>query len=173
MHCFVGKRRTQVISQELGFSGGKSLHEYHSDLALQIKAVDYVLFDFEPTCEIYEEHGHKRLKIDVKFRHLKPHSRVVLTLFGRKGGQSGWTKLGTNPDWPRQPSQDHRKDLRPEGPVRLFEGVPTMGYDEMKIAVQIDVLGDGSYLYPDRTKEYPKDPPKASPPGSQGSGDGS
>jgi hypothetical protein len=160
MHCFVGKHHASANDAKLGFTKKKTLAEYHSDLALQIDGVDYVLFDFTPTCEIIEEHGHKWLKVDVRFRHLKAHSKVILKLYGRKRGVLAWTELGTNEDWvPRVGGQpyDARTKTKAEGAAPFFDRLPTMGYDEMKIGVQIDVLGDGSYLYPKDPKEFPED----------------
>jgi hypothetical protein len=40
-----------------------------------------------------------------------------------------------------------------EGPAPFYDGIPTKDFDEIKIAVQVDVLGDGTFLYPEDPRE--------------------
>jgi hypothetical protein len=154
MHSFVGKHRLSYIEETESFTHNKKLTEYHGRLDLQLAALDYVLFDFQPTCEIYEEHGRPRLKIDVSFRQLKCHSKVKLKVFGKLNGR--WGPVLHRDDW-RPPVgrtlEDDNTHLRDERAARYIEGVSAEGFDEMKISVQIDVLGDGTFLYPKDAKE--------------------
>ncbi len=153
MHSFVGKHRLDNIDAAEPFTKGKTLAAYHRDLDLQISALDYVLFDFTPTCELYTDNGHRRLKLDVGFRQLRCRSKVQLKLFGCRNGR--WTELGGTDDWRPKgaPPEDARTRLRLETHARFLEGIPAQDYEAMKIAVQIDLLGDGSFLYPPRPKE--------------------
>jgi hypothetical protein len=153
MHCFVGKHRLDMIAAEEAFTKGKDLAAYHTDLDLQLSALDYVLFDFEPTCEIYEEGGEPRLKIDVRFRQLKCRSKVRLHVFGKQDGR--WGQVRHKDDWRPvgKTEEDEQSGLRKERAARYLEGMAAWDFDEMKIAVQIDVLGDGTFLYPEKPKE--------------------
>ncbi len=153
MHSFVGKRRKEYINEKETFTSDKVLGDYHGNLDLQIAAIDFVLFDFEPTCEIYEEHGRPRLKIDVAFRQLKCHSKVRLKVFGKLNGK--WGQVLHRDDWRPvgKTEEDERTHTRKERAARYLDGVAAEGFDEMKISVQIDVLGDGTFMYPKDAKE--------------------
>jgi hypothetical protein len=147
MHSFVGKHRLSYIDDEESFTHGKKLSEYHKDLDLQLAALDDVLFGFHATCEIYEDDGQPRLKIEVRFRQLKAHSKIRLKVFGRQSGK--WAQVFHRNDWrPRvgAPPEDERTHTRKEGAFPVFDGIPAEGFDEMEISVQIDVLGDGTFL---------------------------
>jgi hypothetical protein len=155
MHCYVGRHRQMATTETETFTNNVELWKYHKDINLQIKALDHVLFDFVASCEFYEEHGHSRLKLQVFFRQLKAHSKVILKVFGRKGGGT-WTEMGETDDWRAKagaPPEDSRTRTRMEGPAPFYDGIPTKDFDEMKIAVQIDVLGDGTFLYPEDPRE--------------------
>jgi hypothetical protein len=153
MHSFVGKHRKEYINEKETFTSGKLLGDYHSNLDLQIAAIDPVLFDFEPTCQIYDDHGRPRLKIDVAFRQLKCRSKVRLKVFGKLNGK--WGQVLHRDDWRPvgKTEEDERTHTRKERAARYLEGVAAEGFDEMKITLQIDVLGDGSFLYPEDPKE--------------------
>lgn len=155
MHSYVGRHRDMVTSEKETFTRGVELWKYHKEIDLQIKALDHVLFDFVASCEFYEEHGHSRLKLQVFFRQLKAHSKVRLKVSGRNGS-GAWSEMGETDDWRAKvgaPPEDARTKTRMEGPAPCYEGIPTTGFDEMKIAVQIDVLGDGTFLYPEEPRE--------------------
>lgn len=153
VHSFIGKHRLSAIAEEESFTGRKKLVDYHSNLDLQIAAIDYVLFDFLPTCDIYEAEGQPRLKIEVRFRQLKVHSKLRLKVFGRQAGK--WAQILHKDDWRPKgaPPEERPNGPRKEGSFPVFDGIPAWGFDEMKIAVQIDVLGDGTFLYPKEPKE--------------------
>lgn len=153
MHCFVGRNRNLALLESDTYTGGVPLAVYHKQLDLQIKALDIVLLDFQPTCEIYTEHGEPRLKMDVAFRQLRVHSKVRLKVFGQQKGE--WLSVLSTKDWRPvgAPPEDKRTGTREEMHARFLESLPARAFDAMKIAVQIDVLGDGSYLYPEEPKE--------------------
>jgi hypothetical protein len=153
MHSFVGKYRKADIAEDESFTNGKSLVDYHKDLDLQIAALDHVLFEFEPKCELHEEAGKPLLKIDIHFRQLKCRSKVELKVFGYQDGK--WLLMFHSKDWqPRiRPPEDRATGLRQEGFGRMADNVPAAGFAKMKIEVQIDLFGDGSFLYPKRAKD--------------------
>jgi len=153
MHCFVGRHRNHTLLETDTYTFNNSLAVYHTRLDLQMRALDMVLFDFLPTCEIYEEGDQPRLKIDVFFRQLRVHSKVRLKVFGKRDGR--WDQIRHSDDWRPigAPPEDKRTGTREEMPARLLEGMPAWGFDEMKISVQIDVLGDGTFLYPAEARE--------------------
>jgi hypothetical protein len=76
---------------------------------------------------------------------LKCHSKVKLKVFGKLNGR--WGPVLHRDDW-RPPVgrtlEDDNTHLRDERAARYIEGVSAEGFDEMKISVQIDVLGDGT-----------------------------
>jgi hypothetical protein len=153
MHSFVGRHRNHTLLETDTYTFNNSLAVYHTRLDLQIRALDMVLFDFLPTCEIYKEGDEPRLKIDVFLRQLRVHSKVRLKVFGKERGR--WNQIRHSDDWRPigAPPEDKRTHTREEMPARLIEGIPAWGFDEMKISVQIDVLGDGTFLYPKDPKE--------------------
>jgi hypothetical protein len=155
MHSYVGRHREMVTSETETFTEGVELWKYHKDIDRQISALDHVLFDFVASCEFYDEHDHSRLKLQVFFRQLKAYSKVRLKVFGRRN-DGPWSEMGETDDWRDAigaPPEDPRTKTRLEGPAAFHAGLPTTGFDEMKIAVQIDVLGDGTFLYPDKARE--------------------
>jgi hypothetical protein len=153
MHSFVGRHRNHTLLETDTYTFNNSLAVYHTRLDLQMRALDSVLFDFLPTCEIYKEGDEPRLKLDVFFRQLRVHSKVRLKVFGRQGVK--WGPVLSKDDWRPigAPPEDKRTHTREEMPARFIEGLPAWSFDEMKISVQIDVLGDGSFLYPKDPKE--------------------
>ena len=112
-----------------------------------------MLLDFQPTCEIYTEHGEPRLKMDVAFRQLRVHSKVRLKVFGQQKGE--WLSVLSTKDWRPvgAPPEDKRTGTREEMHARFLDSLSARAFDAMKISIQIDVLGDGTYLYPKDPKE--------------------
>lgn len=155
MHSYVGRHREMATSEKETFTAGVELWKYHKDIDRQISALDHVLFEFEAKCEFWEVNGHAQLKLQVFFRQLKAHSKVRLKVSGRKNG-GPWSEMGETDDWRDAvgaPPEDSRTKTRMEGPAPFHASIPTTGFDEMKIAVQIDVLGDGTFLYPEEARE--------------------
>jgi hypothetical protein len=149
MHSFVGKHRLSAIDEEETFTRGKRLYEYHKDLALQIDVLDQVLFDFQIAGEFTDKHGRPMFTIDVAFRQLKIYSRVRMAVLALDGGQ--WKCVRNETDWHTTgspPNLGQPGQGRMEGAFRFLDGAWSKDYPEMQIAVQIDVLGDGSFLYP-------------------------
>jgi len=149
MHSFVGKHRLSAIDEEETFTRGKRLYQYHNDLALQIDVLDQVLFDFQIAGEFTDKHGRPMLTIDVAFRQLKTNSKVRMAVLALGGGQ--WKCVRNETDWHTTgspPNLGQPGQGRMEGAFRFLDGAWSKDYPEMQIAVQIDVLGDGSFLYP-------------------------
>ena len=149
MHSFVGKHYQSAIDEKDTFTRGEPLHKYHKDLALQIEVLDQVLFDFQISGRFDDKHGRPMLTIDVAFRQLKIHSKVRMAVLALDGGkwkcvrnETDWHTTGSPPDLGR-PGQGRMEDA-----FRFLDGAWAKDYPEMQIAVQIDVLGDGSFFYP-------------------------
>jgi hypothetical protein len=155
MHSFVGKLHATDIAETETFTSGKALVDYHKKLDLQLAALDYILFEFTAACEVQADGGRPWLKIEVFFRQLKCRSKVRLQVFGKLNGK--WGPVRRRSDWRPvgRTEEDDQTHLRKERAARYVEGVPAEGFDDMKITVQLDVLGDGSFLYPEEAREVP------------------
>lgn len=157
MHSFVGKLRLRPIDEDASFTEGKVLAAYHQDLALQLKVLDNVLFDFRISGDFTQSNdGRPILRIDVAFRQLKTYSKVRMAVLASIDGE--WKCVRNETDWrgPGCPPELGRPGQgRMEGAFRIVDAAIAADHPEMRIAVQIDVVGDGSFLYPPepRTKD--------------------
>ena len=149
-HCWWGMARNDKTTAITKWSEG-SLELFHKDLGKQMRALNWVFFDFTLAWDfqginLLTSRDKRELFLRVTFAHLPDGARMTIKVVGRDRGvdhvvreEGVWSSA--------QVQRDAHGQI-----VEMFEAFPFQ-YDELVCECRLDIYGDGMQLLPPAEQE--------------------
>lgn len=147
-HCWCGKERLSGTSAEENWSHGPLSH-FHESLQLQKLALADVFLGLRCQCTFRRRAPWPspviQAEIKVTFRRLTGCEEIALQCSGH--GRAGWLWDDDTDKW----RQKYRFEEGPGETVQfMVYDAPDDDIGEVHVRLGVDLLGDGSYTYPER-----------------------
>jgi hypothetical protein len=154
-HCWWGMAGNKNTTATTKWSEG-SLELFHKDIDKQLRALNWVLFDFTLTWDYQPinplfNREQRALFLRAEFPHFPDGAHLIIRVVGRSGGVDH--ELRAEGIWhSAQPERDAHGQI-----VAMSEECHYFQYDELFCEARLDIYGDGMQLLP----PAPQDPRKA------------